>query len=111
LPEQVTLKQYYHLRRDDVSAILEHWTRRQAAGEVSFRFKTAAVLRQNRPAPEGSDGDADTESSGEEMNPQNGDGSRGQGDGSQDGGNNSSAAQAHPGQSHDTATGAPSGVS
>jgi hypothetical protein len=29
LPKQVTLKQYYHLHRDYVSAILEHWTWRQ----------------------------------------------------------------------------------
>ena len=111
MPEQVTLKQYYHLCRDDVSAILEHWTRRQAAGEVSFRFKTAAVLRQNRPAPEGSDDYADAESSEEEMNLANGDGSWGQGDELQDGGNNSSAVQAHPGQIHGAATRAPSGVS
>jgi hypothetical protein len=75
LPEQVTLKQYYHLCRDDVSAILKHWMQRQAAGEFSFRFKTAIVLRQNRPAPEGSDADADAESSEEEMDVQNGDSS------------------------------------
>jgi hypothetical protein len=60
---------------------------------------------------EGTDGDADVESSEEEMNLMNGDGSWGQGDELQDGSNNSSAAQAHPGQSHGTATGALSGVS
>jgi hypothetical protein len=110
LPEQVTLKQYYHLCRDDVSAILKHWTWRQAAGEVSFHFKMVAVLHQNRPMPEGTDGDTDVESSEEEMNLVNSDGSWGQGDESQDGSINS-AAQAHPSQSHGTATGAPSRVS
>jgi hypothetical protein len=60
---------------------------------------------------EGTDSDANAKSSEEEINLVNNDGNWGQGDKLQDGGNNSSAVQAHPGQSYSTATGAPSGVS
>ena len=41
LPKEVALKQYYHLRQKDVSAILEHWMGRQAAGKVPFLFRKA----------------------------------------------------------------------
>ena len=50
LPKEVALKQYYHLRQKDVSAILEHWTGRQAAGKVPFLFRKAvrAIPENNR---------------------------------------------------------------
>jgi hypothetical protein len=70
-----------------------------------------AVFHQNRPTLEGTDSDTNVKSSEEEMNLVNSDGSWGQGDKSQDSGNNSSAVQAYLSQSHSTATGAPSRVS
>jgi hypothetical protein len=39
LPTGVTLTQYHHIRLEDANALLEHWTQRQAAGEISFRFR------------------------------------------------------------------------
>jgi hypothetical protein len=39
LPNGVTLAQFHHLRLDDANALLKHWTQRQAAGEIPFRFK------------------------------------------------------------------------
>jgi hypothetical protein len=60
LPQQVALKQFYHLTRKDVNAILKHWTQRQAAGKVPFRFKNAAkAIQRNKPAPEENSADAD----------------------------------------------------
>ena len=45
----VTLKQYYHLRQEDVHELLKHWTERQAAGEVPFDFKKEVnPARRNR---------------------------------------------------------------
>jgi hypothetical protein len=65
LPENVTLEQYYHLRQDDVNAMLKHWTERQAAGEVPFRFKKevaalVAAARKNNRTPEENDADSDS---------------------------------------------------
>jgi hypothetical protein len=61
LPKHVTLKQNYHLRREDADAILKHWTRRQAADKVPFRFKkTAKAIRQNKRALE-EEGNADVD--------------------------------------------------
>lgn len=39
LPNGVTLAQFHHIRVDDANALLKHWTQRQAAGEIPFRFK------------------------------------------------------------------------
>ncbi|KAI9456959.1 hypothetical protein BJY52DRAFT_1187564 [Lactarius psammicola] len=39
LPVGVTLTQYHHLRLEDTNALLKHWTQRQAASEIPFRFK------------------------------------------------------------------------
>jgi hypothetical protein len=48
LPKKVNIQQYYHLRQEDVQAILEHWTRRRAAGKVPFRFReTVKGSQQN----------------------------------------------------------------
>jgi hypothetical protein len=68
LPEHITLKQYYHLSQEDVNAMLEHWTRRQAAGKVPFCFrKVAKAVRENVDALEENDADADSDmGSGEE---------------------------------------------
>ena len=58
----MALKQYYHLHREDVNSILEHWARRQAAGKVPFCFrKMANAIQQNECASEEDDADADTE--------------------------------------------------
>jgi hypothetical protein len=60
LPQQVALKQFYHLTRKDINAILKHWTQRQAAGKVPFRFKNAAkAIQRNKPTTEGNSADAD----------------------------------------------------
>src|SRR5229473_1810042 len=62
LPEGVVLKQYYHLHREDVDSILEHWVRRQAAGKVPFCFrKMANAIQQNERASEEDNADADME--------------------------------------------------
>ena len=59
LPKGITLRQYYHLSRDEVDAILKHWTRRQAAGKVPFRFrKVARAARRDEDASEESNADA-----------------------------------------------------
>lgn len=59
LPKGVILTQYYHLRQEDVNAILEHWTRRQAAGKVPFRFrKVAKAIRQQERNSEENDAGA-----------------------------------------------------
>jgi hypothetical protein len=68
LPEQVTLKQYYHLSQVDVNSMLKHWTRRQAAGKVPFCFrKVAKATQENADTLEENDADADSDmGSGEE---------------------------------------------
>jgi hypothetical protein len=40
LPDGCTLTQFHHIRIQDANALLKHWTQRQAAGEVPFRFRT-----------------------------------------------------------------------
>lgn len=56
----MTLRQYYHLRRDDVNALLDHWTQRQAAGKVPLRFRkeAKAILQKKRAS---GDNDSDVE--------------------------------------------------
>ena len=49
----MALKQYYHLRQKDVSDILEHWTRRQAAGKVPLCFMK--VVRASEDSGTGTD--------------------------------------------------------
>jgi hypothetical protein len=39
LPNGCTLTQCHHMHKEDVNAVLKHWTDRQAAGEIPFRFK------------------------------------------------------------------------
>jgi hypothetical protein len=40
LPTGVTLAQYHHIRLQDANSVLQHWTARQVAGQIAFRFKT-----------------------------------------------------------------------
>ena len=48
LPKHIAIKQYHHLRRVEVDAILEHWAKRQDSGKVPFRFrKVAKEIQQN----------------------------------------------------------------
>src|SRR6201996_6232911 len=35
----ITLTQYHHIQVNDANALLQHWTQRQAAGEIPFQFK------------------------------------------------------------------------
>jgi hypothetical protein len=59
LPNGITLTQYHHIRVNDANALLQHWTQRQAAGEIPFRFKNN--FKDNRPILRASeDGDAST---------------------------------------------------
>ena len=39
LPNGITLTQYHHIQLDDANALLQHWTQRQAAGEIPLWFK------------------------------------------------------------------------
>lgn len=110
----MTLKQYYHLRRDDVNAILNHWMQRQADGKVPLTFKKAAnTLQQNRRASEenGSDAEMEPGEEAEEDLQDNGD-SQAQVDAASqgDGGSNDLAEEAHPGESSVNAAENPSAV-
>ena len=57
MPKHVALKQYHHIRREDANAILKHWTERQAAGKVPFRFSKA--LWKTKDVPEENNADDD----------------------------------------------------
>ena len=62
LPKDVVIKQFHHIRLDDLNALLEHWTSRQAAGKVPLRFtKAVNGIRQDKGTSEGTDDDADAE--------------------------------------------------
>jgi hypothetical protein len=63
LPTGVTLSQHHHIRLEDADALLKHWTQRQAAGEIPFRFKDA--LKANRAGKRGSTDTNGTTSVGE----------------------------------------------
>ncbi|KAF8262217.1 hypothetical protein EI94DRAFT_1704942 [Lactarius quietus] len=47
LPAGVTLTQYHHIRLGDANALLQHWTTRQAAGQIPFHFKDVAKTSQH----------------------------------------------------------------
>ena len=114
LPKDVALKQYYHLRQEDVNAILKHWMQRKADGEVPFLFKKAVkAICQNVHTLDGNGSDGDAEQSEEEQDLQNSNSSRAQGDGQSQGdsGSDPSAEHTHPGQSLDNAAESPNGVS
>ena len=83
LPENVTLKQFHHLRQEDVNAILGHWAQRKADGKVPFRFRKAAkATRKDKRTSEGSDADADMGlGEGADLDRQGNDGSQVQGNG------------------------------
>lgn len=58
MPERVTLRQYYHICQRDAEALLEHWTRRQAAGRTPLRFrKVSETILQTGRTSEESDSD------------------------------------------------------
>jgi hypothetical protein len=62
LPEHITLKKYYHLFQENMNAMLEHWTWRQAVGKVPFCFrKVAKAVRENVDALEENDADANSD--------------------------------------------------
>jgi len=107
LPEQVALKQYYHLRQKDVSDILEHWTWRQATGKVPLCFMKAVR------ASEDSGTGTDTEPAKGEENLQDDKGSQTQENGPTQGDSstNRSAEQIHSGESPADAAKDPNGVS
>lgn len=62
MPEDdVVLKQYYHLVKDDVNAMLKHWTERQADGKLPLRFKHVPkpkTIRKKKRTEEESDTDS-----------------------------------------------------
>jgi len=56
LPENITLKQFHHLRQEDVNAILGRWAQRKADSKVPFHFRKAAKATQkDKRTLEGSD--------------------------------------------------------
>jgi hypothetical protein len=112
LPKKVTLKQYYHLRQNDVNAILDHWTKRQADGKVPLSFKKEAkAIQQKKRTSEENSSDAEMGEEAEGDLQDNGD-SQARGDAASqvDGGSNDSTEEAHPGQSLGNAAENPSGV-
>lgn len=115
LPEDVVLRQYYHLRQDDVNALLEHWTQRQNDGKIPFRFKKVTKASQHsQSTSEESDTDNDMESSEEsEEDSQDDDGSQARGDKPLRGGGSRSGSteQAPPAQTLGNAVENPNGVS
>jgi hypothetical protein len=54
LPNGVILTQYHHIRLEDANALLKHWTQRQAAGQVPFRFKDLKEGKANRQSKQSS---------------------------------------------------------
>ena len=59
LRDGITLTQYHHIQLNDANALLQHWTQRQAAGEIPFQFKNN--FKGNRPSLRTSkNGDAST---------------------------------------------------
>ena len=67
LPSGVTLTQYHHIRVNNVNSLLQHWTSRQTAGEIPFRFKNGVdSSRQRKGASIGGDGPGDAENGAEE---------------------------------------------
>jgi len=114
LPKQVTLRQYYHLRRGDVNAILEHWAQRQAAGKVPFRFRSVAkTIQQNKRATKENDSNADMglgKEAKEDLQDDDSSQSRGHGVLQGDGDSTGSTGQAHLHQSLRNAAKNPSGV-
>lgn len=39
LPEGIPFSQFHHMHLEDLNSLLQHWTQRQAAGDIPFRFK------------------------------------------------------------------------
>jgi hypothetical protein len=103
LPEGVALKQYHHLRQEDINNLLKHWTHRQAASEVPFRFKKMIkAIQKNMCTFEENDADTGMRSGKEaEEDLQSDDESQAWEDGALQGdsGSNGSAEWAHPSQS------------
>ena len=59
LPRRLTIKQYHHLRQEEVNAILKHWLKRQDSGKVPFQFrKVSKASGPNGPNLEENDSDA-----------------------------------------------------
>lgn len=51
MPAGITLTQYHHIRISEANALLQHWTTRQVAGQIAFRFKNVIkTSRQSKPA-------------------------------------------------------------
>jgi hypothetical protein len=60
LPPGIALTQFHHIRLSDANALLQHWTARQAAGQIAFRFKKVDnTSRQPNPAPTAGGASAD----------------------------------------------------
>ena len=114
LPMNITLEQYYHLRQDDVNAMLKHWMERQAASEVPFQFKkeVGATWKNNRTLEENNvNSDAELDEGAREYS-QSSDGSQAQGNGEfpREVSSNSSNGHALPGQGLGNAAKNPSRV-
>ena len=45
LPSGIRLRQFHHMRADVINALLQHWSERQAAGKIPFRFQNFGRIR------------------------------------------------------------------
>ena len=97
MPKKVTLQQYYHLRQEDVEAILKHWTLRQAAGKALFRFRKTVLQKEH--TLHGNDSDANMGPNEEEADPEDHNASQTQEDGPPQQGGSSEGSEQPPGQS------------
>ena len=86
LPPGIILTQYHHIRSGDANALLQHWTARQAAGEIPFRFKKTADTSQQRTRTSVRGDSPGSDSSGSAENGREGD-TDGTGSGQAQGGN------------------------
>ena len=46
LEDNIVFKQYYHLVKDNINAMLNHWTKWQANSKLSFCFKHTVLYVQ-----------------------------------------------------------------
>src|SRR6266404_9957960 len=86
LPPGITLTQYHHIPTGDANALLQHWTARQAAREIPFRFKKTADTSQQRTGTSVRGDSPGSDSSGSAKNGREGD-TDGTGSGQAQGGN------------------------
>ena len=103
LPKWVALTQYHHIRQHDANALLKHWTLRQTAGDIPFKFRRGRKsIQTDKPAPEESNADTGmglSEEAEEGLQRDDDNQARRGGAPQVNGSRNGSTEPAHPGQS------------